>query len=192
MALPAAWAHYISDHQSTAPCARRNLFGAPFVAISSRSFLFLCCTSLVCILLCKFPLAFHVPRKETRIELAILPHLLLLLQPAASACCGPGTPWPCGLVGWGADFQARYHQPATRAAAAEYAALATRVGLSSATLVQAWAASRWYMASVIIGATTMEQLKENIAACQVGGSTRGWYWANCEEVHGDSGMYPDL
>ncbi|GIL76310.1 hypothetical protein Vretimale_5877 [Volvox reticuliferus] len=65
------------------------------------------------------------------------------------------------------NFQPRYHQPATRAAAAEYAALAKRVGLSPATLAQAWVASRWYVASVIIGATTMEQLKENIAACQV-------------------------
>ncbi|GLC33117.1 hypothetical protein PLESTB_000368700 [Pleodorina starrii] len=65
------------------------------------------------------------------------------------------------------NFQPRYHQAATRAAASEYAALAKRVGLSPATLTQAWAASRWYMGSVIIGATTMEQLKENIEACQV-------------------------
>ncbi|KXZ51028.1 hypothetical protein GPECTOR_14g268 [Gonium pectorale] len=65
------------------------------------------------------------------------------------------------------NFQPRYHNPRTMAAAAEYAALAKRVGLSPATLAQAWAASRWYMGSVIIGATTLEQLRENIAACQV-------------------------
>ncbi|KAG2450872.1 hypothetical protein HYH02_004705 [Chlamydomonas schloesseri] len=65
------------------------------------------------------------------------------------------------------EFQSRYHNPLTLAAAAEYAALAKRVGLSPATLAQAWAASRWYMGSVIIGATSMEQLKENIEACLV-------------------------
>jgi aryl-alcohol dehydrogenase-like predicted oxidoreductase len=46
-----------------------------------------------------------------------------------------------------AEFQSRYHNPRTLAAAAEYAALAKRVGLSPATLAQAWAASRWYMGS---------------------------------------------
>jgi aryl-alcohol dehydrogenase-like predicted oxidoreductase len=38
------------------------------------------------------------------------------------------------------------------------AALAHKKGMSLATLAQAWAASRWYMASVIIGATTLEQV----------------------------------
>ncbi|GFR50541.1 hypothetical protein Agub_g12815 [Astrephomene gubernaculifera] len=65
------------------------------------------------------------------------------------------------------NFQARYHSPATQAAAAEYAALAARKGLSPAALAQAWAASREYMGAVIVGATSLEQLKENIAACQL-------------------------
>lgn len=65
------------------------------------------------------------------------------------------------------NFQARYHNPRTVAAAAEYAALAKRVGLSPATLAIAWSASRWYMGSVIIGATTLQQLEENIKACEV-------------------------
>ncbi|KAG2494215.1 hypothetical protein HYH03_007571 [Edaphochlamys debaryana] len=65
------------------------------------------------------------------------------------------------------NFQPRYFNPRTLEAAAEYAALAKRAGVSPATLAQAWCASRWYMGSVIIGATSMEQLKENVAACLV-------------------------
>jgi len=41
-------------------------------------------------------------------------------------------------------------------------ALAHKKGMSLATLAQAWAASRWYMGSVIIGATTLEQ----VGACE--------------------------
>lgn len=45
------------------------------------------------------------------------------------------------------------------AAAAEYAELAKSKGLSVAQLALAWCKSRWYVASTIIGATTMEHLK---------------------------------
>ncbi|GFH27859.1 aldo_ket_red domain-containing protein, partial [Haematococcus lacustris] len=31
----------------------------------------------------------------------------------------------------------------------------------------AWSCSRWYMGSVIIGATNMQQLKENIEASEI-------------------------
>ncbi|PNH04650.1 Protein tas [Tetrabaena socialis] len=64
-------------------------------------------------------------------------------------------------------FQPRYFNPRTLAAAGEYGALAKRCGLSPTTLALAWCASRWYMSSVIIGATSQEQLKEDIEACQV-------------------------
>ena len=52
-------------------------------------------------------------------------------------------------------------------AAREYADLARSKGLSPASLALAWAASRWYMGSVIIGFTTIEQLKECIEACSI-------------------------
>lgn len=65
------------------------------------------------------------------------------------------------------QFQPRYMSERTLAAAREYAELARAKGLSPAKLALAWAASRWYMGSVIIGFTTIEQLKECIEACEV-------------------------
>lgn len=65
------------------------------------------------------------------------------------------------------EFQPRYVAPRTNDAAGEYAALAQRKGLTPTQLSLAWAASRWHMASVIIGATTLAQLKENIDAFDV-------------------------
>jgi len=62
------------------------------------------------------------------------------------------------------DFQPRYHAARTRELAADFAAVANRHGIPPAQLALAWAASREYMASVIIGATSMSQLKENVAA----------------------------
>ena len=49
-------------------------------------------------------------------------------------------------------------EPATRC----YADLARRHGLSPATLALAFVRSRWFVASTIIGATSLDQLKENI------------------------------
>jgi aryl-alcohol dehydrogenase-like predicted oxidoreductase len=51
------------------------------------------------------------------------------------------------------------------AAAADYAALAKAHGLTPAQLSQGWAAKQWYMGSVIIGATSIQQLEENTHAC---------------------------
>ena len=53
------------------------------------------------------------------------------------------------------------------AAAERYAALAKATGVSLAALALAWCASRWYVASTIIGATTLAQLKENINAFEM-------------------------
>ncbi len=50
---------------------------------------------------------------------------------------------------------------------AEYVALARAHGLDPAQMALAFAASRPFMASVIIGATTMDQLKTNIAAADL-------------------------
>ena len=60
--------------------------------------------------------------------------------------------------------QPRYHSPRSRAAAQAYAKIAKSNNLSLAQLALAWCKSRWYVASTIIGATSMEQLRENIAA----------------------------
>ncbi|MCA1974786.1 MAG: aldo/keto reductase [Caenispirillum sp.] len=52
-------------------------------------------------------------------------------------------------------------------AAARYAALAREHGMEPATLALAWVLSRPFTASVLIGATSPEQLRRNIAAAEV-------------------------
>ena len=58
------------------------------------------------------------------------------------------------------DFQPRYHSRVSRWAAAEYAKIAERHGLTPTALSLAWAASREYVTSTILGATTIPQLAE--------------------------------
>ncbi|HVY05276.1 MAG TPA: NADP(H)-dependent aldo-keto reductase [Burkholderiales bacterium] len=59
-------------------------------------------------------------------------------------------------------FGQRYGKPNVMPAVAEYAGLARKAGLSPAALALAFVRSRWFCASTIIGATTMDQLRENI------------------------------
>ena len=63
--------------------------------------------------------------------------------------------------------QGRFCTPTTLGITAEYEKLAKAGGMSVATLAQAFCKSRWYIPSSIIGATTLEQLKENIDAFEV-------------------------
>jgi aryl-alcohol dehydrogenase-like predicted oxidoreductase len=62
------------------------------------------------------------------------------------------------------NWSPRYVRPEVLAATAEYAALARANGMSPAQMALAWCYSRWFVGSTIIGATTIEQLKENIDA----------------------------
>jgi aryl-alcohol dehydrogenase-like predicted oxidoreductase len=57
-----------------------------------------------------------------------------------------------------------YLRPAVFDATREYAALARANGMTPATMALAWCYARWCVASTIIGATTLAQLKENIDA----------------------------
>jgi aryl-alcohol dehydrogenase-like predicted oxidoreductase len=51
--------------------------------------------------------------------------------------------------------------------AKRYADLARANGLTPTQLALAWCYSRWFVASTIIGATSLKQLKENIDAYEV-------------------------
>jgi aryl-alcohol dehydrogenase-like predicted oxidoreductase len=62
------------------------------------------------------------------------------------------------------SFGQRYTKVNTQAAVKEYVMLAQRLGISPATLAQAFVKSRSFVTSAIIGATNVEQLKENIRA----------------------------
>lgn len=61
----------------------------------------------------------------------------------------------------------RYLRPAVLAAAQEYAALARANGMTPAQMALAWCYSRWFVASTIIGATSLVQLEENIGAAAI-------------------------
>lgn len=65
------------------------------------------------------------------------------------------------------NFGQRYTKENVTPAARAYAGIAERQGLSPATLALAWVYRRWCVASTIIGATTMDQLEENLAAWNV-------------------------
>ncbi|MBY4897628.1 aldo/keto reductase [Cupriavidus sp. AU9028] len=62
------------------------------------------------------------------------------------------------------DWSPRYLRPESLAASARYVALARELGMSPATLALAWCYSRWFAASTIVGATTLDQLRENVDA----------------------------
>lgn len=61
-------------------------------------------------------------------------------------------------------FAQRYEKPMVEPAVKAYAKLADELGISPTTLALSFVYSRWFCASTIIGATSMEQLKENIEA----------------------------
>ncbi len=66
-------------------------------------------------------------------------------------------------VGW----SPRYLRPEVLAAVKEYAQLARANGLTPAQMALAWCYSRWFVASTIIGATSLEQLREDIDAAAI-------------------------
>ncbi|KAG2449359.1 hypothetical protein HYH02_005513 [Chlamydomonas schloesseri] len=61
-------------------------------------------------------------------------------------------------------YMARYKQSLVQEAVREYEKVGAKHGLSCTELALAWCKSRWFVASSIIGATSMEQLKENLKA----------------------------
>jgi aryl-alcohol dehydrogenase-like predicted oxidoreductase len=65
------------------------------------------------------------------------------------------------------EFGPRYAKVNVPEAVAAYAALAKSLGLAPATLALAFARSKWFVASTIIGATSLEQLEHNIDSAAV-------------------------
>lgn len=64
-------------------------------------------------------------------------------------------------------FGLRYTKPNLQAAVAAYVELAHSHGLKPAQMAIAWLYSRWWVGSVILGATTLAQLAENIDAASL-------------------------
>ncbi|KXZ41733.1 hypothetical protein GPECTOR_301g817 [Gonium pectorale] len=61
-------------------------------------------------------------------------------------------------------YMARYKQSLVQEAVGEYDKVAAKYGMTASELALAWCKSRWFVGSTIIGATSMEQLKENLLA----------------------------
>jgi aryl-alcohol dehydrogenase (NADP+) len=64
-------------------------------------------------------------------------------------------------------FGQRYDKPNVEPASAAYVELAKASGLGPATMAIAFVRSRWFVASTIIGATSLDQLKEDIDVVDV-------------------------
>lgn len=64
-----------------------------------------------------------------------------------------------------AGYMERYTKSLAKQAVAEYAAIAKKHGLTPTELALAWCKGKWQVASTIIGATSMEQLKVRAFRC---------------------------
>jgi len=65
------------------------------------------------------------------------------------------------------SFGQRYKKVNVQAATTEYVAIAQKYDLTPTQLALAFVRSRWFVASTIIGATTIAQLKENIDSANI-------------------------
>jgi aryl-alcohol dehydrogenase (NADP+) len=65
------------------------------------------------------------------------------------------------------SFGERYRREGVARAAGEYAALAKRHGVRLADIAIAFVRSRWFTTATILGATSVEQLEQNLAAATV-------------------------
>ena len=65
------------------------------------------------------------------------------------------------------NFGRRYDKPNVLAAVTEYAALARAHGMTPTAMAVAFVKSRWFVGSTIVGATSIEQLQENIGAADI-------------------------
>lgn len=65
------------------------------------------------------------------------------------------------------DSLKRYEKPGTTAAVDDYVGLAREVGLDPAQMALAFARTRSFMTSVIIGATRMDQLETDVASAEI-------------------------
>jgi aryl-alcohol dehydrogenase-like predicted oxidoreductase len=66
-----------------------------------------------------------------------------------------------------ANFGQRYAKPNVAAASRAYVRIAQEAGLTPAMMALAFARTRWFIGSVIIGATNLAQLEENLDSAKV-------------------------
>jgi aryl-alcohol dehydrogenase-like predicted oxidoreductase len=66
-----------------------------------------------------------------------------------------------------ANFGQRYAKINVPAAVKEYVRIAQKAGISPAQMALAFARTRWFTSSVILGATSLQQLKENLSSAEI-------------------------
>jgi aryl-alcohol dehydrogenase-like predicted oxidoreductase len=109
---------------------------------------------------------------------------LLAYSPLGFGCLSgkyladPASP---GRVNLFPGFAQRYAKPGVKPALEAYSSLARAHGLSLTQLALGFVAGRWCLASAIIGATSLAQLEENLAACARPLSAE--VLAGVEEIH---------
>lgn len=64
-------------------------------------------------------------------------------------------------------FGQRYNKPNVAAASAAYVRIAQDAGISPARMALAFVRTRWFASSVILGATTLPQLQENLSSSEL-------------------------
>ena len=64
-------------------------------------------------------------------------------------------------------FGQRYNKPNVPTATKEYVRIAQEAGLSPAQMALAFARTRWFTSSVLLGATSVQQLQENLDSAEV-------------------------
>ncbi len=84
------------------------------------------------------------------------------------------------------SFSQRYQKPNVPVATAAYTKIAQQAGISPTHLALAYARSRWFTSSVILGATTLAQLQENLDSVKITLSAE--LLAEIEAVHQ---LYPN-
>ena len=90
-------------------------------------------------------------------------------------------PKAAGRVTLFPGFGQRYNKPNVPAASAEYVRIAREAGLIPAQMALAYARTRWFASSVILGATTLPQLQENLGSSELTLSAE--VLERIEEVH---------
>ncbi len=79
----------------------------------------------------------------------------------------PGLPPPGTRYALFDELGMRFRKPIVHEAVAAYATIAKQAGLTLVELALGYVRSRWHVGAVILGATSVPQLAENIAAAEV-------------------------
>ncbi len=83
-------------------------------------------------------------------------------------------------------FGQRYNKPNVPAATVAYVRIAQQAGITPAGMALAYARTRWFTGSVILGATTLAQLEENLASSELTLSAE-----TLEQIEAVHKLYPD-